>query len=897
MLGNRKRCYQEGVGEINVSASKIKKARVTNVRFGLLSSEEIAKLSAVEVKEIIINKSGIVHRGGVNDSAMGTTSRSMLCSTCSSEMKSCPGHMGHIVLGSPVLNIEFITHVLKILTCVCFYCSKLLFSSDHPKYETVMNIQSKKKRQHEIHSYCQKARTCSSFQELQARKKKKTGDSQMNVGLCTEIIESEEGCGGLQPLYVKDDILIRAIFTMDESMVIAIQNGEMEAPIFTPEKMFQILRHISPSDVTKLGMDPIHSHPSSMLWKNLVVPPVVMRPSRSKSNNTKIGGEDDLTIRLRGIVKSNLLYNESVSDGQRVNLARYSHRSVIYRNVQDMLLETKAVVELIPSKKLKTPWLLYLELQRLVAGYQDNKYQNKATDGSEYGRDKKSVRDRFTGQKAKKGRMRHTIFGKRQNYSSRTVITPSSSMDIDEVGVPKWICMKLTYPERVNSFNIHELTGMVRNGPKIHPGANYVIDTKGKVTSLKLINKSMIQLEYGWIVRRHLKNGDDVLFNRQPSLHKMSLMAHRVRVVTGNSFLLHMAVTKPYNADFDGDEMNLQVVMDELSRAEARCLLSVRHNMVKDTVPLVCFQQHTVASAYLLSRPDVMMSKSDAFQLLYQNKNFNLEKIPSPTLVDKNGDELYSGLSVFSACLPSKMYVKYKGVLVVQGVMLRGRLNGDTLNKGILYTIWKDFGCDAACDFISGMQLLLEYYLNVVGLTVGPDDCYMKLPEDVKAKVQTAMNYVESFDHNPTDTGKSSEMIENNICLVLDKARDLVGDYVLNTIQTGRDRNNGLYEMIESGAKGNDTNMVQIAGLVGQQRNHHSMRMSDVTSHFKTGINKGSSHGMICRSFYRGLRPNEYFNHLVGSRVGLVDTAVKTSETGLIFPRMFMCFSFHACRL
>ena len=666
---------------------------------------------------------------------------------------------------------------------------------------------------------------------------------------------------------------------MSESEVAAIKDGEMEPPIFTPEKMFQILRHISAEDIERLGMDPEHAHPSSMMWKNLVVPPVPMRPSRSKANNTKIGGEDDLTIRLRGIVKANHQYAELLGEGDTVNLARYNFKSVVYGNVQNMLLESK-VVEGTQIKKKKTPLLLYGELQRFVAGYQDNKYQSKTTDGSEYGMDKKSVRHRFTGQKAKKWRMRHTIFVKRQNYSSRTVITPCSNMDIDEVGVPKWICMKLTYPERVNRFNIHLLTELVRNGPEKHPGANYVIDEKGKVVSLKFVDRYSFQLQYGWTVRRHLKDGDDVLFNRQPSLHKMSLMAHRVKVMDGHSFRLHMAVTKPYNADFDGDEMNLQVVMDELTRAEARELLSVRHNMVKDTVPLVCFQQNTVAAAYLLSRPCELINREDAFQLLYQNKYCDTTNLPSATVSNENGD-FYSGCAVFSACLPTDMYLKYKGVVIEKGMMKAGRLDKDTLNKGVLYTIWKDFGEDAACDFISGMQLLLEYYLNVQGLTIGVDDCYMEIPRELKAKVKKAMDYVEEFSaHNPIHTGKAAEITENNICLVLDKARDVVGDYVLEKLANGQERANGLYEMIKSGAKGNETNIIQIVGLVGQQRNHHSMRMAAVTSHFEDGSNKAAAHGMVCRSFFRGLRPFEYFNHLVGSRVGLVDTAVKTSETG-----------------
>jgi DNA-directed RNA polymerase II subunit RPB1 len=856
------------------NARVIKRCRVDSVQFGLLSSEEIEQLSAVEVSDVIINRSGIVHKNGVNDSAMGTVIRQMLCSTCGCEMQSCPGHMGHIKLETPVLNIEFISHVLKILTCVCFHCSRLLFPVDHPKYASTMKIDCKKKRQSEIYGFCQKIRKCTTHVDYKKRKDKTNFDINAN----NKSFVSCDGCNGDQPTYIRDDILIRAVFTLSFSEVEGIKSGEFEVPLLTPSKILTILKHIKHDDILLLGMDPVHAHPSSMMWCNLVVPPVPMRPSRSKSNNTKIGGEDDLTIRLRGIVKANKQYSEFSKSKTEVNLAKYVYNSSTYKDIQHVLLEMKHVD--VPGKKVaKTSFTLYQDLQRLVAGYQDSKYQNKATDGSEYGREKKSVRHRFTGQKAKKGRMRHTVFGKRQNYSSRTVITPYSNMDIDQVGVPKWICMKLTYPERVNRYNIHVLSDMVRNGADVHPGANYIVDEKGKVISLKFVDRFNIKLHFGWIVRRHLKDGDDVLFNRQPSLHKQSLMAHRVKVMPGHSFRLHMAVTKPYNADFDGDEMNLQVVMDELTRSEARGLLSVRHNMVKDTVPLVCFQQNTVASAYLMSRPGEFLTKDDACQLLFQNKYFDISDVPTDiTLI--NGKECFTGLQVFSACLPNQMYVQYDDLLIEKGQILKGRLTSSTLNKGVLYTIWKDFGVDAACDFISGMQLLLESYLNIQGLTVGVDDCYIDLPHDLKTKIVTAMNYVEQYsDHYPDNTGKPAEVIEKNICLILDKARDIVGDHVLGRLKENAQRN-GLYEMIQSGAKGNETNIIQIVGLVGQQRNHHSMRMSNVTSHYKTGENKAYAHGMVCRSFFRGLRPEEYFNHLVGSRVGLVDTAVKTSETG-----------------
>jgi DNA-directed RNA polymerase II subunit RPB1 len=859
--------------------------RITGVRFGLFSADDIDRLSSVEVNDTVINKSGIVQRYGINDSHLGTVVRSMLCSTCANNMDDCPGHNGHINLVEPVINIEFVSHIHKILTCVCFYCSRLLMPVDYHKYDTIMAIKNKKKRLSEIYDFCKKYRTCVSWNDYQTQRKNKRKNGavysadELNLSVDT-ILKTQSGCGGVQPTFTKEDVIIRATFV--------VQKDDFdELPQMTPNNMLHILKFISKDDIDRLGFNSEHSAPSSMIWSKLLVPPVAMRPSRSKSNNTKIGGEDDLTIRLRSIVKSNNQLKTGFSSTEAINLAQYQLGSVIFQSKQELVNIEPA--EECPNKpkqpkKVLTKFLQYIDLQKNIAGYQDAKYLLNAMDGSEYGRDKKCIRNRFAGQKAKKGRMRNSILGKRMDFSARTVITPDNYMKLTEVGVPIWMCKILTFPARVTKFNIHRLTEMVRNGPDIYPGANYVSDPSkpgSSSISLKFVDRFTVQLKFGQIVKRHLCQDDWVLFNRQPSLHKMSLMAHRVRPVSGNSFRLHVACTGPYNADFDGDEMNLSVLLDEFTRSEAQEILAVDKNIVKDMVPLVCFQQHSLAAAYLLTADGELITREWACQLWLQNPEFDLSHIPIATHSNTDGDECFTGKQVMAACLPRKFFMKYKDVIIIDSVFTTGQLNKDTLNNGIVYTLWKDFGGELTARLIGGIQLMLESYLSVKGLSIGVDDCYMDLPTNITDKVKTAINYVETFpEHNPSDTGKKAEIIENNICLVLDKCRDVVGDFIVNRMKDAKTERNGLYEMVASGSKGNITNIIQNVGMVGQQRNHKCMRMSQTTSHFNVKKDIAAAHGMVTRSFLRGLRPHEYFNHLIGSRVGLVDTAVKTSETG-----------------
>lgn len=787
-----------------------KQAEIQSIQFGIYTSSEIKQHSSVEINNVDINKCGAVQKFGVNDSSMGVSSKSMICSTCFCPIETCQGHMGHLELAIPVINVEFLSHIFRILSSICYNCSEIRLDMKLPRYKDILDITGQKKRQYKIFSLCHKIKTC--FK-----------------------------CGTTQPVYKKEDIFIYAIF----------EHHDNETPLFTPKKMKQILKYISDENINILGMCHKHSRPHSMIWENFIIPPVSIRPPKSKSdNNMKIGGEDDLTIRLRTIVRTNHRLKIEIKK-QNISCVHFTR----FKNFEMEIHTDEIILD------------AYKELQRVIACYQDLKYQNKKD--IDFQSDNKSIRQRFSGQKAKKGRMRNTIFGKRQNYSSRTVITPDTDIEIDEVGVPKWMCMKLTYPETVHKYNIHKLTRLVRNGASVYPGANFVVDEKKKTISLKSIYKTNIVLKIGWVVKRHLVDGDYVLFNRQPSLHKMSLMCHRVRVMNGNTFRIHIAVTKPYNADFDGDEMNLQVLLSEMTRAEASELMSVKNNIVKDMVPIISFQQHSVAAAYYLTKYKIELSRENAFQLLcqcgLQNHTNKLKSV-----------NFFSGMDLISIFLPDTMCCSVKDVVVQNGILKSGVLNNKKLNKILLYIIWKDFGKNAACKFINKLTIFLETFLNIYGSSIGVDDCHIKVSDYIKTNINIAKKYVQDLRcHHPSNIGRNSEMIENNICLVLDKTRDIIGAVAQEKIAK---RKNGLFDIINSGAKGNITNITQIVGMVGQQRNHRSERLSETTSHYGNSI--ANKHGMIINSFFHGLTSIEYFNHLIGSRVGLVDTAVKTSETG-----------------
>jgi DNA-directed RNA polymerase II subunit RPB1 len=321
-----------------------------------------------------------------------------------------------------------------------------------------------------------------------------------------------EGCGAKQPTIFKEGML-KIGFEWRESVA---TEGEVKKQILGAEDVLRILRRISDRDAEVLGFSKKYNRPEYMICTALPVPPPSVRPS--VRNDTGVRSEDDLTHKLSMIIKDNNNLKQKIEKGAKDQI--------------DMLT---------------------MLLQYDVATLIDNTIPGIPQAQQRTGRPIRSLTERLKG---KEGRIRGNLMGKRVDFSARSVITPDPNISIDELGVPIKIAMNLTTPEIVHVFNKDEMYKLVRNGPDVYPGAKFVRKTReGRTIRLRNIDRSSIVLEEGDVVERHLRNGDSVLFNRQPSLHRMSMMAHRVRVMPYNTFRLNVMVTPSFNADFDGDEI------------------------------------------------------------------------------------------------------------------------------------------------------------------------------------------------------------------------------------------------------------------------------------------------------------------------------------------------------
>jgi DNA-directed RNA polymerase II subunit RPB1 len=820
----------------------------TSHQYGIYSSEEIEKMSVCEINNPDFLKACVVEPNGVNDFRLGTQIVSMICGTCGLEYIKCPGHSGHIKLHIPIFNVMFSFHLEKILTCICFKCCRLLLPEDSPKYKYIMSLPTKK-RISLIYDYCKSHRRCETHAEFEYRKKKKIKDEMLkfsNTDLAKDVIEDMKSCGSIQPFYNASSTFIRPVF-------------EGKAPIITPQYIRSLLMGLSDETILILGCDPKFSKPSSMMMKNMLVPSPAIRPSKSRI--IKIANEHDMTLSLNAVVKINEKIKGANIDTVNLSLSKTEE------NIKDVRLD------------------LYEELQLSVAQILNSKYKSKTGNFcSEYGSKDRSVHDTFAG--SKYGVIRQNLYGKRLDNSSRTVVSPDNTLEIDQVGVPIEHCKVLFYPEIVTRYNIHKMTQLIRNGPDVYPGANYVIDLQDNKISLHYTDRMTFKLRYGFVVNRHLIEGDYVLFNRQPSLHKFSIMAHRVVPHDGISFKLHLACTTAYNADFDGDEMNSWVTISECSRSESIYLMSVKKNLIKDMIPIIRFQQNSIVAAFWMTREDEKIKKSFAQHLWYQNQFFDYSRIPKETFWFE-GEEYYTGRQVFQACLPEGLNVDFKSSDPVKSVVIRngsyisGQLSKYSLNGngGIIFVLTADFGHNFCSMFISGVTLFLEEYIIDRGYSINIEDCFTRIPDSIKQKVKKGIDHVNSFtNHDLTLSDKNTFLTERHICDMSDGVRNIVSDYIHGTIKKSK-RRNGLYEMIYSGAKGNITNIEQIQGMLGQQRDSKCRRFQDTLTH-SSPKDKFQANGMIINSFASGLTPTESFYHFRESRVGLVETAVKIADTG-----------------
>jgi DNA-directed RNA polymerase II subunit RPB1 len=680
------------------------------------------------------------------------------------------------------------------------------------------------------------------------------------------------GCGHRQPVIRREGLRLTASFKGGSQQDDAA--GSEGKVYVSAERVHSLFRRISDEDCVALGLSPAHSRPEWMVLTVLPVPPPPVRPSILMDS---MRSEDDLTYKLADILKANQNLQRHEQDGSP------AHVLVEYEQL----------------------------LQFHVATYMDNDLPGLPQALQKSGRPLKSLKARLKG---KEGRIRGNLMGKRVDFSARTVITPDPNLSLDQLGVPRSIARTMTVPETVTPFNIARLQALVDAGPLEHPGARYVIRDDGMRIDLRFARRAgQVFLQPGYVVERHLADDDVVLFNRQPSLHKMSMMGHRVRVMPFSTFRLNLSVTTPYNADFDGDEMNMHVPQSLESRAEleAICMVPLQIVSPQSNKPVMGIVQDTLCGIRKFTKRDTFLGEALVMNLAMWVGGWD-GRLPEPALL--RPVPLWTGKQLLTMILPRVNLVGFHSthpdgetgdlspgdtkVLVEEGTLLSGILCKKTVGTapgGIIHVIFNEHGPLAARDFFNNCQTVVNYWLLQSGFSIGIGDTIAdsQTMAAINATIAGAKEGVKRIIAQARENrlacspGMSlRESFESEVNKVLNRARDTSGTSAQNSL---REQNN-VKQMVVAGSKGSFINISQMTACVGQQ-NVEGRRIPfgfqyRTLPHFTRDDYGPESRGFVENSYLRGLTPQEFFFHAMGGREGLIDTAVKTAETGYIQRRL-----------
>ncbi|CAI4315119.1 CPA_1a_G0007460.mRNA.1.CDS.1 [Saccharomyces cerevisiae] len=828
---------------------------VKEVQFGLFSPEEVRAISVAKIRfpETMDETQTRAKIGGLNDPRLGSIDRNLKCQTCQEGMNECPGHFGHIDLAKPVFHVGFIAKIKKVCECVCMHCGKLLLDEHNELMRQALAIKDSKKRFAAIWTLCKTKMICETDVPSEDDP--------------TQLV-SRGGCGNTQPTIRKDGLKLVGSWKKDRATGDA---DEPELRVLSTEEILNIFKHISVKDFTSLGFNEVFSRPEWMILTCLPVPPPPVRPSISFNESQR--GEDDLTFKLADILKAN------------ISLETLEHNGAPHHAIEE-------------AESL---------LQFHVATYMDNDIAGQPQALQKSGRPVKSIRARLKG---KEGRIRGNLMGKRVDFSARTVISGDPNLELDQVGVPKSIAKTLTYPEVVTPYNIDRLTQLVRNGPNEHPGAKYVIRDSGDRIDLRYSKRAGdIQLQYGWKVERHIMDNDPVLFNRQPSLHKMSMMAHRVKVIPYSTFRLNLSVTSPYNADFDGDEMNLHVPQSEETRAELSQLCAVPLQIVspQSNKPCMGIVQDTLCGIRKLTLRDTFIELDQVLNMLYWVPDWD-GVIPTPAIIKPK--PLWSGKQILSVAIPNGIHLqrfdegttllspKDNGMLIIDGQIIFGVVEKKTVgssNGGLIHVVTREKGPQVCAKLFGNIQKVVNFWLlhngfsTGIGDTIADGPTMREITETIAEAKKKVLDVTKEAQANLL-TAKHGmtlrESFEDNVVRFLNEARDKAGRLAEVNL---KDLNN-VKQMVMAGSKGSFINIAQMSACVGQQSvegKRIAFGFVDRTlPHFSKDDYSPESKGFVENSYLRGLTPQEFFFHAMGGREGLIDTAVKTAETGYIQRRL-----------
>uniref|UniRef100_A0A5S6QTH3 DNA-directed RNA polymerase subunit n=1 Tax=Trichuris muris TaxID=70415 RepID=A0A5S6QTH3_TRIMR len=853
--------------------------KITSIKFGPADYRSMRQAAVVQVvnKQLYVKEKQFVPMEfGPLDRRLGPNNAASKCTTCGNSFQNCIGHFGFLDLDLPIFHLGFFRYVVQILQSICKNCcSVMLNAKDKAAYlkklgSPRLSYAARKSVYKAIMEKCRKLSVCPHCSYVNGKVKALPGQF-MKIIHDRSKANSKKSKDGVE----------------SDSEIVDLENNA-DVSLLNPLTTLNLFLRIPSEDIPLLVMSSENGHPSDLILRRIPVPPATIRPSVVTADGSN---EDDLTIKLSEMSFLNQLVRSSQSGGTTV----------------EKVVESWNYLQMLHAVYLNS------EVPGLPPQMQTRKFT-------------RSLAQRLKG---KEGRFRKNLSGKRVDYSGRTVISPDPNLQIFEVGVPVLVAKQLTFPELVCQLNINRLQEAVRNGPHVYPGAMYYTECGSglkKFLTASNREKAARTLKLGDTVERHMVDGDVVLFNRQPSLHKLSVMGHFVKVLPCRTFRFNECVCTPYNADFDGDEMNLHFPQTHEARAEIISLMHVKNNLVtpRNGEPLIAATQDFITGAYLLTKRDVFLNKIEfwkfagcMFSHMNGVKRFDL---PKPAILKPA--VLWTGKQVFSLILrPAKtspaLNLSTKGksytnnrelcrnesyIIVRNGELLAGVMDksivGSGSKNGVFYMLMRDFGSQAAVEAMWRLARVSSNFLMERGFSVGigdvtPDDDLLDEKVRLVKQGYAACDRFISQLKSGTLTVHPGCTPEETLEAVILKELSVVRDHAGRACMEKLSRHNSPLIMALSGSKGSIINISQMIACVGQQA-ISGQRPPDgfadrCLPHFQRFQRTPDAKGFVDASFYSGLSPDQFFFHAMAGREGLIDTAVKTAETGYMQRRLVKC--------
>ncbi|KAI4319607.1 hypothetical protein MLD38_033187 [Melastoma candidum] len=669
---------------------------VDSVSFSFFTNEKVRKHSVVKItKPDSLDGMGRAVLGGLYDPTMGAMSDNEPCKTCG-QRSSCPGHCGHIDLVSVVYNPLLFNTLYKILRKTCFFCHH--FTESRTQVDLITSqleliakgdiIGAKKL----------------GFSWLADSSEGEGGDiscSSESTDYCGDSSVSEKSSAWTS-LQLNEEISVLNTFLKSKFRKFTkcenckARNPNIKKPNFgcfnvtmrSDQARANSLKGIELQEVLIDGVSDANSQDTGGGYNHLaldgaqssggasgVITSNMKNKHKVESSRGGVKLKSTFTRQLLPsevkVIMERLWENESklcsfINDIQHQGFGKNVGASMFF--LETILVPPIKFRPLAKRDETLTDHQQTLLLKKVLQSNVSlgNAHSNQSPRGiiitrwNELQQSVNCLFDSKTGKgpgkkdegsgicqllEKKEGIFRQNMMGKRVNFACRSVISPDPYLAVNEIGIPPFFALRLTYPERVTPWNMNDMRKAIVNGPGVHPGATHYMDkstvnllpanVKGRISiSRKLpslrgvdtqVRKSTEYESDSKIVYRHIRDGDIVLVNRQPTLHKPSIMAHVVRVLKGEKTLrMHYANCSTYNADFDGDEMNVHFPQDDISRAEAYNIVNANKQYVKPTngFPIRALIQDHVVSAAILTKKDTFLSYNEFVQLFYSSGVF-----------------------------------------------------------------------------------------------------------------------------------------------------------------------------------------------------------------------------------------------------------------------------------